>query len=88
MKDYSVEEIGEKAYLVEHTEDGDVIDMVMPLPSQGGRGGGDAPGPNTVGTEEIIDGSVLKKDLNKEVTDSLFTEEKRVKKDELDKFEV
>ena len=28
-------------------------------------------GPNTVGTDEIIDGSITKADLNKEITDQL-----------------
>lgn len=39
--------------------------------ASGGGGGSCQPGPNTVGTEEIIDGSVKIEDLNKEVTDKL-----------------
>lgn len=57
MKNYSVKEKGEKGYLIENTPTGDVVDMVWPLPSEGG-GGGIQPGPNTVGTDEIIDGSI------------------------------
>jgi hypothetical protein len=34
-------------------------------------GGGGQLGPDTVGTSEIINGSVLAEDLNKEVTDKL-----------------
>ena len=34
-------------------------------------GGGGQLGPDTVGTREIINGSVLTEDLNKEVTDKL-----------------
>ena len=89
MNSYSAEEREKNMYLVKHTESGDVIEMVIPLPSQGGGGGGgDQPGPNTVGTDEIIDGSIKKEDLNKEVSDSLFTEDKRVTEKELDGFEV
>ena len=34
-------------------------------------GGGGEVGPNTVGTDEIIDGSITQADLNKEVQDKL-----------------
>lgn len=35
------------------------------------EGGGSQPGPNTVGTDEIIDGSVKMEDLNQEVIDRM-----------------
>ena len=36
-----------------------------------GGGGGGQPGPNTVGTDQIIDGAVQMEDLNQEVIDKL-----------------
>ena len=36
-----------------------------------GGGGGGQPGPDTVGTEQIIDGSVETEDLNKDVIDRM-----------------
>jgi len=42
--------------------------MTMPLPeSGGGGGGGSQPGPNTVGTDEIVDNSIMMEDLNEEM---------------------
>ena len=43
------------------------------------------PGPNTVGTEELIDGSVKLEDLNVEVKDQMAD---RVSSEEVNHFEV
>ena len=67
MKNLSVEERGDKAYLLEHKTSGDEVIMTMPLPESGGGGGGgggDTPGPNTVGTDQIKNGSILREDIN------------------------
>jgi len=67
MRKLSVKEEGDKAYLVEHKASGDEIDMTIPLSSSGGSGSGGTVGPNTVGTDQIQDGSILVEDLNEEV---------------------
>lgn len=51
--------------------------------------GGDSPlGPDTVGTEQIIDGAVEMEDLNQSVKDEMMTKNDRVTKEQLDNFEV
>ena len=40
------------------------ISVLDHKPKEGGGGGGMQPGPNTVGTEEIIDGSIIIDDMN------------------------
>ena len=55
-------------------------------PNEGG-GGGEL-GPNTVGTNEIINDSVQMEDLNKEVKETMLTGDNRVTQEELDKFKV
>lgn len=42
------------------------ISVLITKPQEGGGGGGGScqPGPNTVGTEEIIDGSIIIDDMN------------------------
>ena len=47
------------------------ISVLVTKPQSGGGGGSCQPGPNTVGTEEIIDGSVKLEDLNQEVVDRM-----------------
>lgn len=47
------------------------ISVLDHKPDEGGGGGGGELGPDTVGTKEIIDGSVHIVDLNKEVKDKL-----------------
>ena len=55
---------------------------------QGEGGGGGEPGPNTVGTEQIIDDSVEMEDLSHNVKDKMLTGDNRVTPQELDQFEV
>lgn len=50
--------------------------------------GGDKPGPDSVGTEEIRNGAVEMEDLNDEVKDTMMTGNDRVTQDELDNFEA
>ena len=89
MRNLSVKEQGDKAYLLEHKTSGDELIMTMPLPeSGGGGGGGSQPGPNTVGTDEIVDNSIMMEDLNEEVKDAMMTEDDRVTQDELADFDV
>ena len=52
-----------------------------------GGSGGPLP-PGSVGTEQIIDDSVLMEDLNHEVKDKMLTDEDRVTQEDLDSFEV
>lgn len=49
---------------------------------------GSKPGPNTVGTNEIVDDSVEMEDLNQSVKDKMMTDGDRVTKEQLDNFEV
>lgn len=51
-------------------------------------GGGGQPGPNTVGTNEIIDDSVQMEDLNSSVKDAMVTDKDRVTQEQIDNFEV
>lgn len=51
-------------------------------------GGGGQPGPDTVGTSEIIDGSVQTEDLSDEVKEDMITQSDRVTQEELDNFNV
>jgi hypothetical protein len=50
-------------------------------------GGGTQPAPDSVGTEEIIDGSVQMVDLNDDVKDTMMTGDDRVTQDDLNRFE-
>ena len=54
----------------------------------GGGGGGSQPGPNTVGTEQIIDGAVEMRDLNQRVKDEMITKSDHVTDEELSGFDV
>lgn len=53
-----------------------------------GEGGGEVPGPNTVGTEQIVDDSIEMEDLSHNVKDKMLTGDNRVTQEELDQFEV
>lgn len=86
MRNLSVKEQGDKAYLLEHKTSGDEVVMTMPLPESGG--GGSQPGPNTVGSDEIIDNSIKMEDLNQEVKDEMITKNDRVTPEQLDDFVV
>lgn len=88
MRNLSVKEQGDKAYLLEHKTSGDELIMTMPLPESGGGGGGSQPGPNTVGSDEIIDNSIKMEDLNQEVKDEMITKNDRVTPEQLDDFVV
>ena len=55
---------------------------------QSQNGGGSQPAPDSVGSEQIVDGSVEMEDLNKKVKDAMVTGDDRVTQDELDKFNV
>ena len=44
--------------------------------------------PNSVGTDEIQDGSVQMEDLNDDVKDTMLTDDDRVTQDDLGRFEV
>ena len=49
------------------------ISVLITKPQEGGGGGGGScqPGPNTVGTEQIIDNSVIMDDLNDSVKEKI-----------------
>ena len=49
---------------------------------------GSQPGPNTVGTDEIIDNSVMMEDLNQSVKDEMMTRDDRVTQEDLNGFNV
>lgn len=49
---------------------------------------GEQPGPNTVGTEQIVDDSIIMDDLNQSVKDEMITKDNRVTTEELEKFKV
>jgi len=49
---------------------------------------GEQPGPNTVGTEQIVDDSIVMDDLNQSVKDEMITKDNRVTPEELEKFKV
>ena len=59
------------------------VPVVWPDDHEGG-----APGPDSVGTEEIRNNSVLMEDLNQEVKDTMLTDDDRVTQDELNNFDV
>lgn len=64
---------------------------IMRIPTEssgGGGGGGSQPGPNTVGSEQIMDGAVEMEDLNQEVIDTMMTENDRVTSTKLEGFDV
>lgn len=54
----------------------------------GGGGGGSQPGPNTVGTDEIINGSVEMEDLNHNVKEKMLTDDDRVTSEDINDFKV
>ena len=60
---------------------------VFDLLTSHGDGSG-KPGPDTVGTDEIIDGSVEMVDLSKKVKDKMLTDSDRVSQEDIDNFEV
>lgn len=51
-------------------------------------GGSGRPGPDTVGTEQIIDDSVEMEDLNHKVKAKMLTDDDRVTQDDLAGFDV
>lgn len=51
-------------------------------------GGGGQPGPDSVGSEQIINESVEMEDLHKNVKDKMVTDDDRVTAEELANFEV
>lgn len=59
------------------------VPVVWPDDHEGG-----APGPDSVGTEEIRNNSVQMEDLNQEVKDTMLTDDDRVTQDELNNFGV
>ena len=59
------------------------VDVIWPKGHEGG-----APGPDSVGTEEIKNNSVQMEDLNQEVKDTMLTDDDRVTQDELNNFDV
>ena len=59
------------------------VPVIWPEDHEGGK-----PGPDSVGTEEIIDGSVQMEDLGDDVKDEMITGDDRVKQEELDGFDV
>jgi len=52
------------------------------------EGGGEQPGPNSVGTNEIQDDSIEMEDLNKSVKDKMLTDDDRVTQDDIEDFDV
>lgn len=52
-----------------------------------GSGGGGQLGPDSVGSEEIADDSIMMEDLNQTVKDQMMTGEDRVTQEELDNFQ-
>ena len=59
------------------------VPVVWPDDHEGG-----APGPDSVGTEEIRNNSVLMEDLNQEVKDTMLTDDDRVTQEDLNNFDV
>lgn len=52
------------------------------------EGGGEHPGPNSVGTNEIQDDSIEMEDLNQSVKDKMLTGDDRVTQDDIEDFNV
>jgi hypothetical protein len=50
--------------------------------------GGEQPGPDSVGTEEIKDDSIEMEDLNQTVKDTMLTGDDRVTQDDIEDFNV
>ena len=63
---------------------------IRPVKVISGGGGGDSsqPGPDTVGTDQIVNDSIQMEDLNQEVKDTMMTGEDRVTQDDLNTFDV
>lgn len=59
------------------------VPVVWPDDHEGG-----VPGPDSVGTDQIIDGSVQMEDLANDVKDEMLTDDDRVTQDELNGFDV
>lgn len=57
------------------------VDVIWPKDHEGG-----APGPESVGSEEIRDDSIEMEDLNQSVKDTMVTGDDRVTQEELDGF--
>jgi hypothetical protein len=60
------------------------VDVIWPDDHKGG----DKPGPDSVGTEEIKDDSIEMEDLNQKVKDTMLTGDDRVTQDEIEDFNV
>ena len=60
------------------------VDVIWPEDHEGGS----QPGPDSVGSEEIADGSIQMVDLGDDVKDEMVTGEDRVTQEELDGFDV
>ena len=60
------------------------VDVIWPEDHEGGS----QPGPDSVGTEEIKNNSVLMEDLNQEVKDTMLTDDDRVTQEDLNNFDV
>ena len=52
------------------------------------QGGSGVPIPNSVGTEQIIDGAVEMEDLHDSVKDAIVTGEDRVTQEDVNNFEI
>lgn len=50
--------------------------------------GGEQPGPDSVGTDEIQDDSIEMEDLNQKVKDKMLTDDDRVTQDDIEDFNV
>ena len=50
--------------------------------------GGDQPGPDSVGTEQIQDDSVMMDDLHQSVKDKMMTDDDRVTQEDINNFNV
>ena len=59
------------------------VDVIWPEGHEGG-----VPGPDSVGSEEIADGSIQMVDLADDVKDEMLTDDDRVTQDELNGFDV
>lgn len=59
------------------------VPVVWPEDHEGGQ-----PGPDSVGTREIRDGSVEMEDLHRDVKDQMITSEDRVTQEDLDNFDA
>lgn len=60
------------------------VDVIWPKDHEGGE----KPGPDSVGTDEIQDGAVQMDDLNQSVKDTMMTGDDRVTQDDIERFDV